>query len=257
MSLSDAELDRYARQLVMKELGGAGQLRLKASRIALVGLGGLGAPAALYLAAAGIGSLTLIDDDHVSLDNLQRQILYTVADIGQPKAKAAAQRLAALNPHVALHPQPVRLGADTATALLRGHDLVLDGSDSFSTRLAVNAAAVALGLPLVSGALGSLDGQCALFAGHLPGQPCYQCFTGPARDQPGRSCADQGVLGPLAGLVGSLMALEALRALAGIGTPAAGQLWLLDALSGRQRRVTVQKDPACPVCSLPPAAIAG
>lgn len=246
--LSDAELDRYARQLILKELGGAGQQRLKAARVALVGMGGLGCPAALYLAAAGVGALTLIDDDVVSLDNLQRQILYTVDDIGRPKVEAAAARLAALNPHVALHPVAARLDTDNAPALLEGHDLILDGSDSFATRLRVNAAAVALRIPLVSGAIGAFDGQVAVFAGHLPQAPCYQCFTGPAIDRPGMSCADQGVLGPTAGIIGAFMAQEALRALTGFGAGQMGQLMIHDGLSGRMRRAACPKDPGCSVC---------
>ncbi len=255
--LSDAELDRYARQLILKELGGAGQRRLKAARVALVGMGGLGCPAALYLAAAGVGALTLIDDDTVSLDNLQRQILYTVDDIGRPKVEAAAARLAALNGHVALHPVAARLDTGNAPSLLEGHDLILDGSDSFATRLIVNAAAVALGIPLVSGAIGAFDGQVALFAGHLASTPCYHCFTGPATDRPGMSCADQGVLGPTAGIIGSLMAQEALRSLVGFGSASAGQLLLHDGLSGRMRRVVLPKDPGCAVCGLSGAAISG
>jgi adenylyltransferase/sulfurtransferase len=247
-SLSDSELDRYARQLILKELGGAGQLRLRRARVALVGMGGLGCPAALYLAAAGTGHLTLIDDDVVSLDNLQRQVLFTSADIGQPKVEAAAARLAALNPHVEVHQQRQRLTPDNAARLLAGHDLVLDGSDSFATRLAVNAACVALGLPLVSGSLGTFDGQLAVFHGHEADKPCYQCLVGDAEDRAGQSCADRGVIGPLAGLIGSLMAAEALRELTGFGTSQAGQLLLIDLLSGRQRRVRLPRDPGCPIC---------
>jgi adenylyltransferase/sulfurtransferase len=253
--LSDAELDRYARQLILKELGGAGQQQLKVARVALVGMGGLGCPAGLYLAAAGVGALTLIDDDVVSLDNLQRQILYTAADIGRPKVAAACERLAALNRHVALNPVQSRLDVDNARALLAGHDLILDGSDSFSTRLTVNAAAVALRIPLVSGAIGAFDGQVALFAGHRAEAPCYQCFTGAATDRPGTSCADLGILGPTAGIIGSLMAQEALRALIGFGAAQMGQLLLHDGLSGRMRRVALPKDPGCAVCGLSGAVI--
>lgn len=245
-ALSDPELDRYARQLILKELGGAGQLRLSQARVALVGMGGLGCPAALYLAAAGVGQLTLIDDDVVSLDNLQRQILYTSADIGRPKVEAAADRLKALNPHVEMRQVAARLTGDNARALLSGHDLVLDGSDSFATRLVVNAACVALGLPLVSGSLGSFDAQLGVF--HGPDSACYQCLVGPAEDRPGQSCAEQGVIGPLAGLTGSLMAAEALREIIGFGTSQAGQLLLIDLLSGRQRRVALPRDPGCAIC---------
>ena len=255
--LSDPELDRYARQLILKELGGAGQMRLARARVALVGMGGLGSPAALYLAAAGVGDLTLIDDDEVSLDNLQRQILYTTEDVGRPKVGAAAARLKALNPHVTVHQRPVRLTADTAAALLAGQDLVLDGSDSFATRLQVNAAAVAARVPLVSGSLGAFDGQLGVFKGHDAALPCYQCLVGPAEDRAGTSCADVGVLGPVAGLVGSLMALEALREIAGFGVSQAGSLLIFDGLSGRQRRVRLPKDPGCACCGHGSAAIAG
>jgi adenylyltransferase/sulfurtransferase len=245
-ALSDPELDRYARQLILKELGGAGQLRLKRARVALIGMGGLGCPAALYLAAAGVGHLTLIDDDRVSLDNLQRQILYTVADIGRPKVEAAADRLLALNPHVEVRPVAERLTAENARDLLAGQTLVMDGSDSFATRLVVNAACVALGLPLVSGSLGSFDAQLGVF--RSPDSACYQCLVGPAEDRPGQSCAELGVIGPLAGLTGSLMAAEALRELTGFGTSQAGQLLLIDLLSGRQRRVALPRDPGCAIC---------
>lgn len=249
MDFSDDELDRYARQLVLKQVGGAGQQALKAARVALVGLGGLGCPAALYLANAGIGQLTLIDDDIVSLSNLPRQILYTSADIGRPKVEAAAQALAARNPHVDIIPMASRITAANAAKILGGHHLILDGSDSFKTRLAVNAAAVALKIPLIAGAIGPFDGQFGLFEGHLPEKPCYQCFTGPAIDRPGQSCADQGVIGPTAGIIASLMAFEAMRALICFGTPASASLTIFDGLSGQSRRLSLPKDPACPICS--------
>ncbi len=253
-TLSDAELERYARQLILRELGGAGQRKLKAARVAIVGMGGLGCPAALYLAAAGVGQLTLIDDDTVSLDNLQRQILYAAADVGRPKAVAAADRLAALNPHVVLAPIEARLAA--GTALLDGHDLVLDGSDSFATRLAVNAAAITAGVPLVAGSIGAFDGQLGVFKGHAPPLPCYECLVGAATDRAGTSCADVGVLGPTAGVIGSLMALEALREIVGFGDSQAGTLLIWDGLSGRQRRVRLPRDPGCAACGHLSAAIA-
>lgn len=252
--LEDDELERYARQLILKEVGGAGQTALKRARVALVGLGGLGCPAALYLVGAGVGQISLIDDDVVSMSNLPRQILYSAGDIGRPKVKVAAERLSAQNPYVRIDAHQRRL---TNADLLQGHDLVLDGSDNFATRLMVNAAAVALGLPLVAGAIGPFDGQFGLFAGHLADQPCYQCFTGAAVDRPGQSCADQGVIGPMAGLMGSLMAFEAMRAIVGFGESAMGRLVIFDGLSGQQRRLTLPKDPACPICSRIPAAIQG
>ncbi len=246
-ALTDPELERYARQLILREIGGAGQARIRRARVALVGMGGLGCPAALYLAAAGVGNLTLIDDDVVSLDNLQRQIAFTSEDVGLPKVEAAAARLRALNPFVEVRPHAVRLG-DNAAALLAGHDLVLDGSDSFATRLLVNAAAVSAGITLVSGSIGAFDGQLGVFKGHLPGLACYQCLVGEAQDRAGTSCADVGVLGPTAGIIGSLMAQEALREIAGFGESQAGTLLLHDGLAGRQRRVRLPKDPGCAVC---------
>jgi adenylyltransferase/sulfurtransferase len=261
MDFSDDELDRYARQLILKQVGGAGQQSLKAASIALVGLGGLGCPAALYLASAGIGRLTLIDDDVVSLSNLPRQILYTSADIGRAKVDAAADQLAAHNPHIHITPLNIRITPQNAATILAGHDLILDGSDSFKTRLVVNAAAVALKIPLVSGAIGPFDGQFGLFEGHLPDKPCYQCLTGPATDRPGQSCADQGVIGPTAGLIGSLMAFEAMRALIGFGTSASASLTIFDGLTGQSRRLSLPKDPRCPICTPSsgptPAAIQG
>ncbi len=254
MSLGDDELDRYARHLVLPEIGGRGQAAIRAARVVMVGAGGLGAPCLLYLAAAGIGSLTIIDDDTVALSNLQRQILFTTADAGAAKAATAAAHLAALNPHVAVTARPERLTAANAVALLDGHDVSADGSDSFATRLAVADAALALRLPLVSGAVGRFDGQLATFIGHDPALPCYRCLVGAATDRAATSCAEAGVLGALTGVIGALMALEVLRLVADFGEPLAGHLLLYDALSARMRTVRLAKDPACPACS--PAAAA-
>lgn len=248
MDLSDDELERYARHLVLPEMGGRGQQALTRARVAVVGAGGLGSPCLLYLAAAGVGRLTIIDDDVVSLSNLQRQVLFTTAEIGAPKAEAAARHLHALNPHVETVAATLRLDADNADALLAGHDLVIDGSDSFATRLVVADAALRLRIPLLSGAVGRFDGQVALFAGHLPDQPCYRCLVGNPQDVPGRNCAEAGVLGALTGVIGSLMAMEAVRHLAGLGTPQGGRLLIHDGLSGRFRHISLPKDPACPAC---------
>jgi adenylyltransferase/sulfurtransferase len=249
MNLSDAELDRYARHLVLPEVGGRGQMALHRARVAVVGAGGLGAPLLLYLAAAGVGRLTIIDDDVVALSNLQRQVLYATADIGALKAEAAATRLNALNPHVALVPVALRLDASNADAVLAGHDVIADGCDNFNTRLVVARTAVALQVPLVSGAVGQFDGQWGTFAGHLPDQPCYQCLVGNDPEMPSRNCAEAGVLGALTGLVGSQMALEVLRQLTGFGTEQTGQLQLFDGLAGRSRSVRLAKDAACPICA--------
>lgn len=254
MSLTPEEIERYARHIMLKEVGGPGQQRLKRATVALVGLGGLGAPAALYLAAAGVGRLILIDDDTVALSNLQRQILYRAVAVGEPKTKQAAQALQALNPNVEIILRPERLTPDNAQALLEGATIVLDGSDSFSTRFAVNAACHALGLPLVSGAVGRFDGQLSLFASGLtkanPASeqlPCYQCFV-PEAPEDAETCAAVGIVGALPGIIGAGMALEAIKHIAGAGQTLAGRLWLFDGLSFDSRTVHLTKDPACPVC---------
>ena len=243
MSFSDDEIERYARHLVLAELGGPGQQRLKAARAAIVGLGGVGAPAALYLAAAGIGALRLIDDDAVALSNLQRQILFSEADIGQAKVEAGGRRLAGLNPHMEIEPVPERLTPDNARWLLEDCDLVLDGTDDFETRFAVNAACVAAGVPLVSGALGRWSGQVGVFRG----RPCYRCLV-PDTPPDAETCARVGVVGALAGVVGAMAALEAIKLITGAGEPLTGRLLLYDGLAGTARTIGVAADPACPVC---------
>jgi molybdopterin/thiamine biosynthesis adenylyltransferase len=243
VTFSDDEIERYARHLVLSELGGPGQQRLKAGRVAIVGLGGVGAPAALYLAAAGVGRLTLIDDDTVALSNLQRQVVFTTAAVGRPKAGVGAEALAALNPHVELATVERRLTSDNARDILSGHDLVLDGTDDFATRFAVNAACLALGVPLVSGALGRWSGQVGVF----PGRPCYRCLV-PEAPPDADTCARVGVVGALAGVIGSMAALEAIKRLAGAGESLAGRLLLYDGLAGTARTVTIAPDPACPAC---------
>jgi molybdopterin/thiamine biosynthesis adenylyltransferase len=240
---NDDEVERYARHLVLREVGGAGQQALKAARVAIVGAGGLGAPAALYLAAAGVGGLTLIDPDVVDVSNLQRQVLFDTADVGTAKVEAAARRLSALNPHVAASGMRVALTEANAATLLAGHDLVLDGTDDFATRLGVNAACVAAGIPLVSGAIGRWTGQVGVFAG----APCYRCLV-PEIPPGAETCAAVGVVGALAGVVGSLMALEAIKLLARAGEPLAGRLLIFDALAAETRTVRLEPDPACPVC---------
>lgn len=245
---SDDELDRYARHLVLREIGGRGQAQLKAARVAVVGAGGLGSPCLLYLAAAGVGQLTIIDDDSVALSNLQRQILFTTADAGAPKAVTAAAHITALNPHVAVTPLAVRLTADNAAALFAGHSQIADGCDSFTTRLAVSDAAQALRIPLISGAVGPFDGQVATFRGHDPALPCYRCLVGAAADRAEQSCADTGVLGALTGVIGAMMALEVIREITGFGDSLAGRLLLYDAMGARMRTVRLSKDPACAGC---------
>jgi molybdopterin/thiamine biosynthesis adenylyltransferase len=240
---SDEEVDRYARQLVLSEIGGPGQQALKRARVMIVGLGGVGAPAALYLAAAGVGTLGLIDDDTVALSNLQRQIIFTTADADRSKVEAGATHLAALNPHVAVEPFAERLTPDNARSLIERFDVVLDGTDDFYTRFAVNAACVATGRPLVSGALGRWNGQVGVFTG----RPCYQCLV--AETPPdAETCARVGVVGALAGVIGAMAALETIKLITGAGEPLTGRLMLYDGLAGTSRVVKITADPACPVC---------
>ncbi|MFW2343080.1 HesA/MoeB/ThiF family protein [Brevundimonas sp.] len=243
MTFSEDEIERYARHLVLADVGGPGQQRLKASRVLVVGMGGVGGPAALYLAAAGVGTLGLVDDDTVSLSNLQRQIQFETADTGQSKVEVSARHLTALNPHVQVRTFAERLSFETASQRVAGWDLVIDGTDDFGTRMAVNAACVRAGVPLVSGALGAWSGQVAVFEG----RPCYRCLV-PDIPPDAETCARVGVVGALAGLIGSLTALEAIKRLAGAGDPLTGRLWIHDALTGRTRTVRIAADPACPVC---------
>ncbi len=246
--LSDAELDRYARQIILPQFGGAGQARLKAAHVAIIGAGGIGCPAITYLAAAGVGKLTIIDDDVVELSNLQRQPLFTDDDVGLPKAEVAAEAVDRINPHVDFAAHIVRLGDTNAIDLLDGATLILDGCDNFSTRLAVNRAAVALETPLLSAAIGAFEGQVALYEGWRADSPCYQCLVGSDPDREGINCAETGVMGALAGMVGTMAALEAVRALTGWGSSLTGRLAIIDMLDRRWREVGVAKDPECPTC---------
>ncbi|WP_027598956.1 molybdopterin-synthase adenylyltransferase MoeB [Pseudomonas sp. MOIL14HWK12:I2] len=245
--LSDGELLRYSRQILLAQVDIAGQLRLKDARVLIVGLGGLGSPVALYLAAAGVGELHLADFDQVDLSNLQRQVLHDESRIGQGKVDSALQRLAALNPEVRLVPLREALDADSLAARIAAVDLVLDCSDNFTTRAAVNAACVAAGRPLVSGAAIRLEGQLSVFDPRRADSPCYHCLYGEGSEAE-LSCSEAGVLGPVVGLVGSLQALEALKLLAGFGEPLVGRLLLVDAASSRFRELRVKRDPGCPVC---------
>lgn len=249
MSLSDAQLDRYARHIVLKEIGGAGQQKLLRAAIVLVGAGGIGSPAIQYLAAAGIGSLSVIDDDAVSLDNLQRQTLFGTADIGRPKAEVAAEAVGRLNPDVRFTAVPARLDASNAERLLGNADLVLDGSDNFATRLAVSDAATRLRIPLVSAAIGRFQAQIGTYRGWEPDKPCYRCFVGDAFDaEDCDTCAELGVLGAMVGIAGSWAAMEAIRQIAGFGPDQAGKLHIFDGLAPSLRTVRVVKDPACSGC---------
>jgi len=246
--LSDAELDRYARQIIVPQFGGAGQAKLKAAHVAVIGAGGIGCPAIAYLAAAGIGTLTIVDDDAVELSNLHRQPLFTDADIGRPKAEIAAEAIDRINPHVDFAARIARLTEANAKTLLSGATLILDGSDNFDTRLAVNRAAVVLEIPLLSAAIGAFEGQVALYEGWRDDSPCYACLVGADPDREAVNCAETGVMGALAGMIGTMAALEAVRALAGWGRPLTGRLAILDMLERRWREVGVAKDPDCPTC---------
>ncbi len=248
MTLSKDELTRYARHIVLREIGGAGQQRLCAARIAIIGAGGLGAPALLYLAAAGVGRIDIIDDDRVSVSNLQRQVIFDTGAVDEPKASAAAARLAGLNPHVEIRPVLLRLDPGNAREILGGADLVLDGSDSFTTRQTVNAACVAAGLPLIGAAMTQWEGQISLYH-PASGTPCYAClFPEPPAAGLAPSCAEAGIVGALPGVVGSLMALEAIKLIARAGRSLAGRMLIFDALDAEWRTIRVAPRDDCPVC---------
>ncbi|WP_396595708.1 HesA/MoeB/ThiF family protein [Brevundimonas sp. R86498] len=247
MSFSPDEVERYARHLVLADIGGPGQQRLKAATVVIVGAGGVGGPAALYLAAAGVGTIRLVDGDTVALSNLQRQILFDSADVGRPKVEVAADRLAGLNPHARIEPLARALTPANATEIIAGSTVVVDGTDDFAVRHAVNAACIAQGVPLVSGALGRWSGQIGVFAG----APCYRCLV-PETPPDAETCAQVGVVGALAGVIGAMAALETIKLITGAGEPLTGRLLLYDGLSATSRTVTVTADPACPVCGSPP-----
>lgn len=245
--LSDAELDRYARHIVLRELGGPGQAALRRARVLIVGAGGLGSPVCLYLAAAGVGRISVADDDRVSLSNLQRQVIFRSTDDGRSKSGAAADAMRALNPHIAVTALDRRIGEGDA-ALIADHDLVIDGTDSFAVRRAVNAACVAAGVPLIAGAIAQWEGQVTVWDPKR-GAPCMACIF-PEAPAPGLApaCAEAGVVGPLPGLVGSVMALEAIKLIAGAGEPLRGRMMILDGLWGENRVMKLARRGDCPVC---------
>ncbi|NNC73241.1 MAG: HesA/MoeB/ThiF family protein [Sphingomonadaceae bacterium] len=249
MSLSDQQLERYARHIVLKEIGGEGQQKLLGATVAIVGAGGIGSPLIQYLAAAGIGRLRLIDDDAVALSNLQRQVLFATDDVGQPKVERAKNAVAALNPDIKVHVTQTRLDTTNVENFLRRADVVVDGSDNFETRLLVADEANRQHIPLVSSAIGQFEGQLGVFRGWEADKPCYRCFVGNDPDRADISCADQGVLGALAGVMGSMAAMETVRQITGFGEDSAGKLLLFDALALRFRTLTLPKDPGCPTCA--------
>jgi len=249
MTLSDDQLDRYARHIVLHDIGGAGQARLLDSHVLLVGAGGIGCPAIQYLAAAGVGTISVVDDDVVSLSNLQRQILYGDAQIGMAKVDAAQAAVARLNPDIKFHALNQRISADTSSDFLNGVDIVIDGSDTFSTRLMVNDLCLAARVPLVSAAIGRFHGQIGTFSGWEADAPCYRCFVGDAHDPDDcDDCATQGVLGAMCGLMGNFAAMEAIRLLTGFGDDAKGKLHIFDGLKPAMRTISLPKDTACTSC---------
>lgn len=247
-SFSEAELDRYARHIMLREIGGPGQKKLKAARVLVVGAGGLGSPVLLYLAAAGVGTIGVVDDDVVSNSNLQRQVIHRDADIGMPKVFSAQAAMLALNPFITVHPYNRRLQAEDAAALVADYDLVLDGTDNFDTRYLLNAACVAAGKPLLSGAIAQWEGQLSLYD-PARGAPCYACVF-PQAPAAGLapSCAEAGVVGALPGVIGAMMAAEAIKEITGAGASARGRLMIYDALWGENRQIAVRRRPDCAVC---------
>ena len=253
MMLDPARLDRFARHIVLPEVGGAGQAALAGAHVVLVGMGGIGCPALQYLAGAGVSRLTLIDSDAIEVSNLQRQVLFTPADVGHAKAEVAAQWVRRFDPAPHVEARVERVTSENASALMAGADVVLDGTDNFATRLAVSDGCVAAGVPLTSAALGRFAGQVANFAGHLPDQACYRCFVGDAFDaEDCDTCAEQGVLGAMVGMVGAFAAMQAIRVLlAGVSTlgdPQWGKLHLVDGLAPSLRTMRIPADPGCRAC---------
>lgn len=253
MALSTEQLERFARNIIIPEIGGAGQVALSKAHVTLAGLGGIGSPALQYLAGAGVGHIRLIDDGDVEISNLQRQTIYTKRDVGHAKAVAARRWLANFDSGIAVDVRDDRIEQDNAASLLGQTDLIIDGTDTFATRLAISDTAVALGVPLLSAAVGRFQGQIASFAGHLPGHSCYRCYVGDAFDNDDcDTCADDGMLGAMAGWVGSMAAMQAVRILlegkAALGDPQWGRLHMLDGLKPAMRTLTIAKDPECRAC---------
>jgi len=247
-SFSDSELNRYARHIVLREVGGAGQKALKNAKVLVVGAGGLGAPALQYLAAAGVGTIGVIDDDEVENANLQRQVIHKDAAIGTPKVFSAQAEMLAQNPHITVRPYHRRLTDDIAAELVADYDLVLDGTDNFDTRYRVNAACVAAGVPLISGALSQWEGQLSVFD-PARGAPCYRCIF-PEAPAAGLapSCAEAGVIGPLPGVIGTMMALEAVKLITGAGSVLRGQMMIYDGLYGESRQIKITRRAGCETC---------
>jgi molybdopterin/thiamine biosynthesis adenylyltransferase len=256
MDFTEAQFQRYARHLILDEVGEEGQAKLTAARVLVVGAGGLGSPLLLYLGAAGVGTLGIVDDDVVDLSNLQRQIVHPTPSIGRLKVESARETLAVLNPEVRVETHGVRLDASNVESLVGSYDLVADGSDNFATRYLLNDACFRLGRPLVAASLAPFDGQLSTFKPHLgPPHPCYRCLfrEAPPPDLIPR-CETAGILGAVAGVMGTLQATEVLKELLGIGESLSGKLLLYDALGARFQRVRIPRDPGCPTCGSPSGA---
>lgn len=254
MSLKDEQIERYARHIMLPEVGGAGQARLLASKVLLVGAGGLGSPLALYLAAAGVGTIGIVDNDVVSLSNLQRQIAHKTRDIGRPKTDTAAESIADINPDVQVNRHQMRMGMENVRELIRDYDLIADGSDNFAAKFLLNDACFFQRKPLVAAALGRFEGQLSTFRGFEEGKPCYRCIfpsMPPADAMP--DCATTGTLGLVAGVMGTLQGIEVVKELLGIGESMAGFLLIYDALNTGFRKIRVRPDPGCRLCGPQPA----
>ncbi|MFZ5834075.1 MAG: molybdopterin-synthase adenylyltransferase MoeB [Pseudomonadota bacterium] len=252
--LTETQIERYARHIMLPEVGGAGQAKLLASRVLLVGAGGLGSPLALYLAAAGVGTIGIVDDDVVSLSNLQRQIAHKTRDIGRPKTQSAAESIADINPDVKIAQHPVRLNAGNVRELIKDYDLVADGCDNFATKFLLNDACYLLQKPLVAAALGRFEGQLSTFRAYEGEKPCYRCiFPSPPPADSMPNCAEVGTLGLVAGVMGTLQGIEVVKELLGIGTSMTGQLLIYDALDTTFRKIKVRRDPQCRLCGPQPA----
>lgn len=245
--MRDDQLDRYARHIILKEVGGAGQQKLLRARVLVIGAGGLGSPLLMYLAAAGVGTLGIVDHDQVDLSNLQRQIIHGTTDLDRDKTDSATDRIAGLNPDVKIVAHKVFLDAKNAENIVKDYDIVADGCDNFDTRFILNDVCLKLKIPYVSAALSQFDGQLATFRGYEADKPCYRCFV-PLHPEGVESCAEAGILGAVAGVMGSLQAVEILKEILSLGESLAGKLMLYDALEGRSRTLKLPKDPGCPAC---------
>jgi molybdopterin/thiamine biosynthesis adenylyltransferase len=251
-SMDDRQLLRYSRHILLDEVGIEGQERVLGARALIIGAGGLGSPAALYLAASGVGRITLVDDDEVDLTNLQRQVMHTTARVGQPKVESGREALRQINPDIEVIALRERVAGERLRELVADHDVVLDCSDNFATRQAVNRACVAAGVPLVAGAVIRFDGQLSVFDVRDPASPCYACLFPEDSRFEDVACSSMGVFAPLVGVIGAVQAAEALKLLAGCGQPLVGRLLMLDGRYMEWTEVRVGRDPGCPVCSKRP-----